>query len=278
VSWRIAIDHVTTHRYTGDVFASYNEARVMPLSLPRQICTEANLDVTPAARTHRYWDYWGSAVTVFDIHTPHDELVVHSTAVVETSPMPAVAPATTWAELAGPDLVDAFAEYLAPTRYVPETSEHIVEDLRGAATPDGAARGAVDWVRGRLRYQPGATDVQTSAVEALQQGEGVCQDFAHLTLAVLRTLGIPARYVSGYLHPSPDAVVGESVTGQSHAWVEWWCGDWLAWDPTHGVPVGERHVLVARGRDYADVTPLKGVYHGAAALSHEVRVELTRTA
>jgi transglutaminase-like putative cysteine protease len=91
-------------------------------------------------------------------------------------------------------------------------------------------------------------------------------------------VGIPARYVSGYLYPNADGAVGDTVAGQSHAWVEWWCGDWVAFDPTNGGPAGLRHVTVARGRDYADVTPLKGVYHGAPSTGLGVTVEITRLA
>lgn len=104
----------------------------------------------------------------------------------------------------------------------------------------------------------------------------LCQDFAHLTLGVLRAMGIPGRYVSGYLHPFPDAGIGQAVTGQSHAWVEWWDGDWRPFDPTNGVFAGERHVIVGRGRDYHDVTPLKGVFKGGPAEGLGVEVELTR--
>jgi len=92
----------------------------------------------------------------------------------------------------------------------------------------------------------------------------------------LRGMGIPARYVSGYLHPKPDAEHGETVEGQSHAWVEWWCGGWEGYDPTNGVPTGVRHVIVARGREYADVTPLKGMYHGAPSSELGVSVQVTR--
>jgi transglutaminase-like putative cysteine protease len=282
LSWRIAIEHSTTHTYAHEVSASYNEARVIPLTLPRQICLDARVEIHPAARAYRYWDYWGSVVTAFDIHTPHTELTVVGTSVVETSPPPAAAPVASWAEVASPAAVDEHAELLAPTEYAPlgagalDELDQLIDDLRGLPGPDAAARQATEWVRSRLRYQTGATDVHTSALEALQQGQGVCQDFAHVTLSLLRSLGIPARYASGYLHPSPDASVGEAVFGQSHAWVEWWCGDWKAWDPTHGVAIGERHVLVARGRDYADVPPLKGIYHGAPAVAHHVEVELTR--
>jgi transglutaminase-like putative cysteine protease len=120
--------------------------------------------------------------------------------------------------------------------------------------------------------------VTTPADGALKSGKGVCQDFAHLALGLLRSLGIPSRYVSGYLHPREDAPIGETVEGQGHAWVEWWCGTWVAWDPAHGIPAGHRHIAVGRGRDYADVPPLKGIYQGAPSVAHEVTVEITRTA
>lgn len=131
-------------------------------------------------------------------------------------------------------------------------------------------------VRDRVAYRQGSTGVATSATEAWELGAGVCQDIAHVTLAMLRSVGLPARYVSGYLHPKADAELGETVTGESHAWVEVWFGAWWAFDPTNGIPAGERHVIVARGRDYGDVTPLKGVYSGGGSQSLGVVVEVTR--
>jgi transglutaminase-like putative cysteine protease len=101
---------------------------------------------------------------------------------------------------------------------------------------------------------------------------------AHVTVALLRTAGVPARYVSGYLHADPSAEPGEAAAGQSHAWVEYWAGAWLPCDPTSGAPVGERHVVVARGRDYNDVPPLKGIYHGPPDSTLDVSVEVTRLA
>jgi transglutaminase-like putative cysteine protease len=123
----------------------------------------------------------------------------------------------------------------------------------------------------------GVTGVRTSAQEAWQDGRGVCQDFAHIALGALRALGVPARYVSGYLHPDPAAPVGRTVTGQSHAWVEWWAGDWYGFDPTNGKVAGLDHVVVATGRDYGDVSPFRGVISGGAGSRMDVRVELTRT-
>jgi transglutaminase-like putative cysteine protease len=120
--------------------------------------------------------------------------------------------------------------------------------------------------------------VSTTAADALRIGGGVCQDFTHLALGLLRARGIPARYVSGYLHPSSQAEPGVVLAGQSHAWVEAWVGDWLPFDPTNGSPVGERHVVVGRARDYADLAPLSGIFHGGPAKSLGVTVELTRLA
>lgn len=132
--------------------------------------------------------------------------------------------------------------------------------------------------RAAVDYVPGATGVTTSGQEAWDVCQGVCQDIAHLTVGVHRAVGLPARYVSGYLHPDPAAKPGDTLEGQSHAWVEYWAGDWVAYDPTNRTPVGGCHVTVARGRDYDDVPPLKGIYHGAPSSVMDVRVEVTRLA
>jgi transglutaminase-like putative cysteine protease len=280
MSWRIAIRHSTTHRYGAEVLTSYNEARVVPMTLPRQSCLEARVDVSPTARTFRYVDYWGSNVVAFDLHVAHTELVVHGASVVETAPAPDPDDRATWAETESESIRDRFAELLDPTTYTPRATGELAEiadRARSCATPGEAARTVTEWVHDRLVYEPGATDVRTSAIAAVARGKGVCQDFAHVSLVLLRSLGIPARYISGYLHPDPDAELGQTVNGQSHAWVEWWCGDWCGWDPTHALAPGERHVVLGRGRDYADVAPLIGIYHGAPAVDLEVSVELTRT-
>jgi transglutaminase-like putative cysteine protease len=129
-----------------------------------------------------------------------------------------------------------------------------------------------------MDYRRGATDVLTPAADAWQQRAGVCQDIAHVVIGSLRTLGIPARYVSGYLHPAKDAAVGETVEGESHAWVEWWDGTWCGYDPTNDEPIGDRHVVIASGRDYGDVRPLRGIYSGGATSSMFVSVRVTRLA
>jgi transglutaminase-like putative cysteine protease len=126
-----------------------------------------------------------------------------------------------------------------------------------------------------MEYIPGITTVHTPASEAWAVGKGVCQDITHLALGALHAVGIPARYVSGYLDPRTDGPIGETVTGESHAWLEYWAGGWRPLDPTNLWPVGEHHVVLARGRSYEDVPPLRGIYAGASSQELVVTVEIT---
>jgi len=282
MSWKMRIRHRTGYAYTGTVTASFNEARISPLDTVSQFILEHRLEVKPSAHVYRYRDYWGTRVHAFDIHTPHTELEVIGDSLVETSNRSADPAATiiSWDQLASDTVVDRFCEFLVPSRYVPDFSgaRTTAAALRTNQTPGRAVAELGEWIREHLVYEFGWTDVSTRADEVFEAARGVCQDFAHLSLAVLRSLGIPARYASGYLHPNVDAVVGETVEGQSHAWIEVWLGDWIPIDPTSGAEVAERHLLVARGRDYDDVPPLKGVFHGASSDHLNVSVELTRVA
>ena len=280
MSWRVAVEHRTTYRYAGPVWSSYNEARLTPLTTDVQLVLDSTVAVEPATRSSRYLDYWGSVVHAFDLQVPHTELVVTARSLVETAAVPAPGGGLAWEDLGSARVRDEQAELLAPTAMVPSDPrlDEVAAALRHGRDPRATARAAVEWVRDQLRYVTGSTGVHTSAVEAWEGGSGVCQDFAHLALAVLRAAGIPARYCSGYLHPNADAGIGEAVAAESHAWIEWWTGDWHAADPTIGYPAGERHVLVARGRDYTDVAPLKGVVHGGPTASLEVEVTVTRLA
>lgn len=277
--WRLEISHRSGYQYAGEVTLSYNEARITPLSTHRQTVLEAAVTVAPQASIYRYWDYWGTLVDAFELHEPHTELAVTGTSVVETSPPADPPDPIAWDQLS-PAVLDEFAELLVPTSFTPINEEltRVAAELAAGHQPYQACLATVDWARSRLRYERGATTASTPGVEALAQGSGVCQDFAHVTLALLRAMGIPARYTSGYLHPHQQAEVGQAVSGQSHAWVEAWVGDWVPLDPTNGEPVGERHVVVGRGRDYADVSPLQGIYHGGPAEALQVTVELTRQA
>ena len=171
-------------------------------------------------------------------------------------------------------------EYLLPTRRssLPAAVLAEIAYLRGTADLHQVVDAVSDFVRSRVQYVPGATTVTSTAIEALERGKGVCQDITHITLGLLRSLGIPARYVSGYLYPKRDPQIGETIQGQSHAWVEYYAGAWTGIDPTNGVRHTARHILVGRGRDYGDVSPLKGIYHGPKSKGAGVVVEITRLA
>ena len=280
MGWRLQIRHSSGFRYAGAVRSSYNEVRLTPLTLATQTTLESRVEVLPATPTSGYWDYWGTRVTYFDLQEPHDQLEVVGTSVVETMPPRPARPSASWGDLADARVLDRYVDMLATTTRT-AIGGRLAETARGLVKrtdPHGGALAIAGWVRDTVAYVPGSTGVQTSAQEAYVQRSGVCQDIAHLTVGMLRSVGIPARYVSGYLHPVREAEVGESSAGQSHAWVEWWVGEWAGFDPTNGLPAGEHHVVVARGRDYADVAPLKGIYHGPSSTSLGVEVEVTRLA
>jgi transglutaminase-like putative cysteine protease len=282
VGWRLRIEHVTRVRYSGSVLTSFNEARMTPLTLPTQITLESRVTVGPGVPVWTYNDYWGTYVSVFDLPDPHEDLLIRAAATVETEPALAL-PAEgrlDWEPLLAAATEGRLLEFNMPTpltTVTPEIAESaisVISDL----SPDEAAETISALVRAHVRYMPGATGVRTDAQEAWEKGQGVCQDMAHVTVSLLRVAGLPARYVSGYLHPDPKAQPGTTATGQSHAWVEYWAGSWTPLDPTSGAPVGQRHVVVARGRDYADVPPLKGIYHGAPDSIMDVTVDVTRLA
>jgi transglutaminase-like putative cysteine protease len=280
MTWRLRIKHRTGFRYENDVVASYNEARMTPVTNVSQTALEARVDVRPVTATSRYWDYWGTQVYAFDVHVPHGELQVVATSVVETLPTPPPHEAAPWDALGGDDVRDQNVEWLTPTART-TLDDELAEQAAGfakAKEPREAARQICDFVHRSIEYVPGATEVHASVAEVWNERKGVCQDIAHVSVSLLRACGIPARYVSGYLHPVPDAEVGVPTAGESHAWVEWWDGGWMSYDPTNDMPVGERHVLVGRGRDYGDVPPLKGLYSGTGSSTLGVTVEVTRLA
>ena len=283
MSWRLGIRHTSAYSYVENVVASYNEARITPLTTVGQVTIDARVEVTPPARLVSYRDYWGTLVHAFDIHVPHRELVVVGSSIVETplSHGPTDHHAISWAELDDDAVGEAYFEYLAPTETTAADDglDSIGATLRKEASkPQEALELVGDWVRAALVYERGSTSVSTAATDAWKNGRGVCQDFVQLAIALLRTMGIPARYASGYFHPQADAQIGDTVHGESHAWCEAWTGDWWPFDPTNAVAIGERHVLVARGRDYRDVPPLKGIVSGAPSTTPAVSVELTRHA
>jgi transglutaminase-like putative cysteine protease len=280
MSWRMRVVHTTGYDYATPVTSSYNEARLTPRNDGRQNVILSRVETTPSTRSYRYTDYWGSVVTAFDLHAPHTGLEVVGSSVVETETTVVPEERASWEDLASEPIIDRFTEVLGFSGYVPAHKGllGVAAKLAKGLTPEEAVRAAATWVHSEMSYVPGTTGVHTSAVEAWGEKKGVCQDYAHLTLLLLRGMGIPSRYVSGYLHPRRSAVVGETVEGQSHAWVEAWTGGWWGYDPTNDVEVNEQHVTVGVGRDYHDVPPLKGIYSGGGSTALDVVVEITRLA
>jgi transglutaminase-like putative cysteine protease len=278
--WRLRVVHTTGYAYQSPVTASYNEARLTPRSDTRQNVILNRIETIPATRSHRYIDYWGTAVTAFDLHAPHTDLTVTSSSVVETERgEPAVAEVS-WSDLQSGGVIDRFDELLRPTAHTPTSKRvaSVAKKIAKSYDPAKAVVAAGKWVRDELDYLPGTTGVHTSGLDALTEGRGVCQDFVHLTLIMLRSMGIPGRYVSGYLHPKRNAVVGDTVDGRSHAWIQAWTGGWWSFDPTNDTEITEQYVSVGAGRDYTDVSPLKGIYSGEGATDLDVIVEITRLA
>jgi len=276
---QLRVRHTTGYRYPEGAIASFNEARMTPMTTADQIVLRSRVEVTPTPWMTEYRDYWGSVVTAFEVHEPHDELLVVATSTIQTSGAAAVEQRVPWEAL---DAVrDRHVEFLTVSDWVKPPADLLseLEPARGQApTPSAYAHAVCDFVNDRLSYVEGATEVTSTGADAWHARSGVCQDFAHIALGVLRSAGIPARYVSGYLHPTQDPVIGDEVAGESHAWIEWWDGAWIGFDPTNDRPADQHHVVVARGRDYDDVPPLRGIYSTRGDSELFVNVAVTRLA
>ncbi len=277
---RMQIVHRTGFRYAEPATASYNEARMLPHTRDGQFVLRATLDIQPPATQHAYTDYWETRVSTFEVLTPHHELSVTATSVVDVRPYPRPDMAYDWDELQA-----ALARSLGLTESMDQTpATEPDDDMRALAARILAEGGDVGTtalqicraVGEAMEYRRGVTGVHSTARDAWPARSGVCQDIAHVALGVLRAAGIPARYVSGYLHPDAEAGIGQPVVGESHAWVEWFAGAWAGYDPTNLREIGDSHVYIGHGRDYNDVAPLRGVYAGSSGSELFVSVEITR--
>ena len=264
--------HATEFRYDGPVSESYNEVRLRPIHDETQSCLSFRLITNPASRGTSYRDAFGNWVHQFNILPEHHHLKIEAESVVlaHDAPVPRSG-GMKLTELDGhlEELQEEYLDFLVPTGYVPHVAQldELIEaaSRSGDGTISGFVQAASDLIHQRFKYVKGATHVNSSIEHSLSLGAGVCQDFAHLLLGVVRKRGLPARYVSGYLVPesaaSPDAKLQEVIGGYaSHAWAEVYLPDsgWMGLDPTLGKPLGLQHVRVAYGRDYGDVAPVRG--------------------
>ena len=272
---RIKVHHETVYEYPLPVTNSVNEAWLRPLTDERQSCLSFRLTTRPDSDPRAYSDYFGNTVYHFDIYEQHTRLEIRAEAEVLTEPFDSgaalVADRSCLGALSRDD--EQWIDYLTTTPLtfpggrLQELARSIVG---GPATVGGVVGALADSVRDSIRYQPGCTNVSTTAEEALIRGAGVCQDYTHVFLAASRFLDIPARYISGYLY---DGIVAGEVQ-KTHAWPEVFLPDagWVGIDVTNGCPVDERYVRVAIGRDYTDVPPVRGAYSGAAGSGPSVSV------
>jgi transglutaminase-like putative cysteine protease len=278
---RYKIVHKTGFKYSGEVGASYNEVRLMPRRDEGQLVFSSKLEIQPHGSVHECFDFFGTRTAMFEVLEPHTELNIASTSVVEVRLTPEPKAKLGWESLTSSierslELVDAATQTrrTLPPQDLVKVATKFAESLE----PHAAALEICKKIFKSMTYKHGVTGVHSVAAEAWKQKVGVCQDFAHITLGALRAVGIPARYVSGYLYPATDRHIGDVVIGESHAWVEWWAGEWFAYDPTNDIDVADRHIVVGYGRDYDDVPPLRGVFAGGIESELFVTVEITKEA
>ena len=284
------IKHVTLYEYGSSVTYSNCALRLLPRDEPGQVVFASSLDIDPEPeRTAERTCFFANRATCITIESAHGALTVSTLTSVEILRDPPPDPATTepWERVRDlafgtPSLdPDAPAHYLHPSRFVP---------LHGPATlyaaesfPPGrpVLAGAAELmarIRREFRYDPKATVVSTPLSEAFAKRHGVCQDFAHIMISGLRGLGLPARYVSGYIRtippPGKKRLEGADAT---HAWVSVWCGPahgWIGLDPTNDIMIGDDHIILAKGRDYADISPVAGIILGSKEQDVDVKVDV----
>lgn len=262
---RYRIHWETTYSYETPVRSLHTELRLLPADRAGQRLLDGTLHLNPPARPFALGDAWGNRYHHVDFAAPVSELTVEMAAEVDTADVPAPEPPL------APLLLRLLKQPTPRSPHDPRISE-LAADLEGS--PLEIARGVSDRIGARCVFEVGSTDVSATALDLLDHGRGVCQDFTHLLIAAMRSRGIPARYVSGYLGPAEGEEVGEA----SHAWAQVLDGDtWYGIDPANRCDQDGRYIVTAIGRDYDDVPPMRGGFHGAA--EHEwsttVRVRTT---
>jgi transglutaminase-like putative cysteine protease len=277
---RLEVVHTTRFRYSGKIAETVMELRVRPLDGLGQHCRDFDLRITPRSAVGSYRDGFGNHVHYFNHLAPHDQIAVVSRSLVETGsfpnlPLPGSGSGGTPSAYGQDGFPEDFLDSRPPVVQVAGV-RRLADRFRPADLEDGAAVEAAldaltEHIHARFEYRPDITTVYTAVDEVLKLRSGVCQDFAHLFLAVARAMGVAARYVSGYI----TRVDGHVGHGASHAWAEAWIPGrgWIGYDPTNPVKAGDHHVRVAVGRDYRDVAPTRGVYLGAATEALEVAVD-----
>ncbi len=279
-----AVRHFTRFRYSLPVWQSVMELRMQPRSENTQRCFTFQLSVNPPARVFSYQDHLGNFVHHFDVPGQHRQLTITADALVEVetpAPLPQSLGPSAWDELDARIDQEDYWDMLMPSSFVctsPEV-EMLAREMgvteRGGREPLELLTTLNSKLYQYFSYVKSSTGVNSMAEDAIRSRRGVCQDFAHIMIAMVRNLRIPCRYVSGYLHRDPDA--DRSDDGATHAWVEALVPfvGWVGFDPTNNLIVGGRHIRTAIGRDYSDVSPTVGTMKGAAETELQVKVRVT---
>jgi transglutaminase-like putative cysteine protease len=279
-----AIHYLTQYSYDAPVSDNLNALRVRPATTSSQRCDEFHTRIDPEARVSRYLDYFGTEVLEFGIPASHEKLEIDVRARVVTTD-PAEPPSGSWDSLATSSYLDAAGEFILPWQDQPGVEGLVALQAElGSSTPLEALQLLCEMIPERFEYRPGVTYVGSDVAHLLEVGAGVCQDFVHLALILLRRKGIAARYVSGYLWAAPRDGGADSVEVDTHAWLEALIpgnnGDgepvWVGADPTNRRLAGETHVKIGHGRYYFDVPPVKGLYMGGAASTLDATVTMSR--
>jgi transglutaminase-like putative cysteine protease len=280
---QFAIRYLTEYRYEAPVTDNLNALRVKPATTRHQRVDDFGVRVDPETRLQQHLDYYGTTVIEFGISRPHDQLAIDVRARVVTS-QPEDPPDPAWEELEAPAYKAAGVEYLLP--WASEPDDIRVDELVGltrAEAPLATLRRLVELIPDRFEYKAGVTYVGSTVTDLLEGGAGVCQDFAHLALLMLRRNGIAARYASGYLF-APRNGDETSAEVDTHAWIEALVPvpggepEWVGVDPTNRCLTGDRYVKIGHGRFYSDVPPIKGVYRGTGTSGLDVTVKMQRVA
>ncbi|WP_298215827.1 transglutaminase family protein [Acidocella sp.] len=279
------LHHATTYDYAEPVVTGTHFMHLLPRGRPGQVVREAHLVISPSPDTRRdEIDHFGNHTTSISLAGTHKQFSVNLSATVDASlPAPPAAWDTPrWEAIAAWGLRDAeVAEFCLPSKLAMPASE-IADYAAVSFLPGRSILDAVQELNRRIftemNYKPGVTNTFTTAQEILRIRAGVCQDYAHLMLACLRALGLPGRYISGYLRTvPPPGQAKRRGADQSHAWVSAWAGaeiGWVDFDPTNNLLVHDEHVTLAWGRDFEDVSPLRGIILGGGRHSLHVGVDL----
>ena len=276
------IRHLTQFRYDSPVSESLMELRMHPRTEGRQRCLSFDLAVDPRAQIFTYRDYLGNSIHHFDVPRRHLQLRIVTESLLEVQdqpPLPLRLEPSAWAELDQLAAAGDYGEMLMPSQFALPTDAllGLARDLaiERRADPLSLLRELNSAMHDWFDYVPKATHVDSPIDQAIENRQGVCQDFAHIMIALVRHVKIPCRYVSGYLCPRPDKV-DRSVEGATHAWVEALLPGlgWVGFDPTNDLVTDDRHIRTAVGRDYADVPPTRGIFKGKARSELTVMVHV----